>query len=134
MNGSFLDSNVVLYAASGDAAKAARAIELLERGAILSVQVLTETAHVLRRKFACNWHQTHAFLETVRALTTVVPTSLNAHLRGLALAQRHGFSVWDAMIVATALDAGCDRLWSEDMQHGLMVDGQLAIINPFRGG
>ena len=50
---------------------------------------------------------------------------------GRALAERYGLSVYDAMIVATALIAGCTTLWSEDMQNGLLVEGQLRIMNPF---
>ena len=48
-----------------------------------------------------------------------------------ALAERYSFSIYDAMIVASALVAGCTTLWSEDMQDGLLVEGQLRIINPF---
>ncbi len=47
------------------------------------------------------------------------------------MAQRHNFSTHDAMILAAALEAGCATLWSEDMQHGMGVDGRLTIRNPF---
>jgi predicted nucleic acid-binding protein len=50
----------------------------------------------------------------------------------LALAERYGFSTYDAMIAASALHAGCDTLWSEDMQHGMILDEGLRIIDPFR--
>jgi predicted nucleic acid-binding protein len=50
---------------------------------------------------------------------------------GRALAARHGFSVYDAMIVAAALIAGCETLLSEDMADGMLVEDQLRIVNPF---
>jgi predicted nucleic acid-binding protein len=52
-------------------------------------------------------------------------------LDALRHAQRHGFSIFDALVVAAALQAGCSTLWSEDMQHGLMIDRRLRILNPF---
>jgi predicted nucleic acid-binding protein len=74
----------------------------------------------------------HDFLGTLRDLLPVVPITLATHDTGLALAERYGLSTWDAMIVAAALLSGCDTLWSEDMQHGLIVDGALRIVDPFR--
>jgi predicted nucleic acid-binding protein len=53
------------------------------------------------------------------------------HERGRLVAQRYGLSVYDAMIVAAALESGCETLFSEDMQNGLLVDQQLRIRNPF---
>ena len=70
-------------------------------------------------------------LISVRALCAVEELTLQTHDVGRALAQRYGFSVYDAMIVASALIAGCTTLWSEDMQDGLLVEGQLRIVNPF---
>ena len=54
------------------------------------------------------------------------------HETGLTLAERYGFSIYDAMIAAAAIHAGCDTLWSEDMQHGMAIDEGLRIVNPFR--
>ena len=50
----------------------------------------------------------------------------------IALGERFQFSHWDSLIVATALEAGCDTLYSEDMQHGQLIDNRLTVINPFR--
>jgi len=64
-------------------------------------------------------------------LVAIVGTDLATHQKGLLLAERYGLSVWDSMIVAAALAADCDTLFSEDMHDGLMVDGSLTITNPF---
>jgi len=129
--GVFLDTNVLLYIASADAAKADRAEAVLAQGGAISVQVLNELTNVCRRKMRLSWLETHAFLDMLRALLAVHPLTVQTHETGLALAERYGFSIYDAMIVAAAMQAGCDSLLSEDMQHGMALDGGLRIVNPF---
>jgi predicted nucleic acid-binding protein len=131
MPDSFFDTNVLVYLASGDAAKADRAEAVIAQGGTISVQVLNELANVARRKMKMSWSDTHALLDTLRGLLTVHPLTVEIHDTGLSLAERYGFSIYDAMIVASALDAGCDTLWSEDMQHGMVLAEGLRITNPF---
>ncbi|CEJ12518.1 tRNA(fMet)-specific endonuclease VapC [bacterium YEK0313] len=132
MPGSFFDTNVLIYLASGDTEKADKAEAILADGGAISVQVLNELANVGRRKMHLSWSELHGFLDTLRGLLTVHPITIETHQTGLALAERHGLSTYDAMIAAAALHAGCDRLWSEDMQHGMVLDEGLRIVNPFR--
>jgi predicted nucleic acid-binding protein len=127
----FIDSNVLVYLASGDTGKADRAEEIVAGGGNISVQVLNEVANVARRKMGMEWADIHVFLGLLRGVLTVHPLTLETHDTGLALAERYGISTWDAMIAAAALHAGCDTLWSEDMQHGMAFDGGLRIVNPF---
>jgi predicted nucleic acid-binding protein len=79
-----------------------------------------------------SWTETQTFLSSLRELLTVEPISIEVHETGLVLAERYGLSVYDAMIAASALLAGCDSLLSEDMHDGLMLNGALRIVNPFR--
>ena len=132
MPGGFIDTNVLVYLASADAAKADRAEALVAAGGAISVQVLNELANVARRKMRMSWSETHALLGTLRALLTIHPLTAGVHDTGLALAKRYGLSIYDAMIAAAALDAGCDTLWSEDMQHGMTLTEGLRIADPFR--
>lgn len=132
MPASFVDTNVLLYLASGDAVKADRAEAIVAAGGAISVQVLNEFANVARRKMRMSWTDTHAVLSTLRSLLTVHPVTIEVHRSGLALAERYGFSIYDSMIVASALHAGCDTLWSEDMQPGMALDEGLRIVDPFR--
>ncbi|SNS30820.1 PIN domain-containing protein [Sphingopyxis indica] len=131
MPGSFLDTNVLLYQLSNDLGKAERAEALVREGGTISVQVLNELANVARRKIGLAWTEVQALTETLRALLNVVPLDADMHAHGLRLCERNGFSVYDGMIVAAALSAGCDTLWSEDMHAGLKVEGRLTIRNPF---
>lgn len=131
MGGRFVDTNVLLYLASGDDQKADRAEAVLGQGGTISVQVLNETANVLRRKMRMSWSDTHLFLDMIRALLAVEPVTVATHETGLVVSERYGLSIYDAMIVSAALLAGCDTLLSEDMQDGLVIDNCLRIVNPF---
>jgi predicted nucleic acid-binding protein len=132
MPGSFFDTNVLIYLASGDPVKADKAESMVGGGGAISVQVLNELANVARRKMRMSWPDTHAFLSLLRGLLTVHSVEVETHETGLALAERYDLPIYDAMIAASALHADCDTLWSEDMQHGLALDRRLRIVNPFR--
>jgi predicted nucleic acid-binding protein len=131
MAGDFIDTNVLVYVASDDVVKADRATRVLAEGGATSVQVLNEATNVARKKMRMSWGDTYDFLSLIRRLLTVHPVTLETHMTGLGLAERHGISIWDAMIAAAALHAGCDRLWTEDLRHGQLLDGRLRIANLF---
>lgn len=127
----FFDSNVILYLLSEDADKADQAESLIGAGGIISVQVLNEVTNVMRRKLAMHWEEVNEVLTLICALCAVEPLTIQTHERGRRIAERFGLSVYDAMIVAAALLAGCKTLYSEDMHHGILIDQQLRICNPF---
>jgi predicted nucleic acid-binding protein len=127
----FLDTNILLYLHSADAVKAERALTLVGEGGLVSVQVLNELAHVLRRKFLYSWAEINHVLDITERLLQVEPLTLQVLRQGRALATRYSLSVYDAMIVASALQADCQVLYSEDMQHGLRPDVGLRVVNPF---
>ena len=98
---------------------------------MISVQVLNECASVLRRKAGLDWPEIAAVLNDVRTLAdAVLPLTVTMHERALALAGQGGLAFYDALIVASALEAGARRLLSEDMQDGRRF-GTLEIVNPF---
>jgi predicted nucleic acid-binding protein len=130
----FFDTNVLLYLLSADAVKADRAESLLADGGTISVQVLNEFAAVALRKLDMPVAELREILEPVRSVCRVEPVSEDTHDRALALVERYGFSFYDALLIAAALRAGCARLYSEDLQHGQVIDRQLRIVNPFRQG
>jgi predicted nucleic acid-binding protein len=127
----FLDTNVLLYLLSADAAKADRAEELVAAGGVISVQVLNEFAAVATRKLAMDIAAVRDILATVRAVCDVTPLDIDTHDRALDLAERFRLSIYDALIVAAAAGAGCRVLYTEDLQHGQAFD-RLTVRNPFR--
>lgn len=132
MGVSFFDTNVLVYLASDDTAKADRAEAVLAAGGAISVQVLNELTTIARRRMRMGWTEIHAWLALLRGVLTVHPLTLQTHDTGMALAERYGLSTYDAMIAAAALGAGCDTLWSEDLQDGMVLEGGLRVVNPFR--
>lgn len=129
----FFDSNVLIYAFVRSDPKFERALEYLEQGGAISVQCLNEFASVALRKYQFDWVKIRDALATIQLLCfPVVPLTLDVHQNGLRLAQRYKISLYDAMIVSAALEAGCDKLYSEDLQHGLVIEQVLTVENPFR--
>jgi predicted nucleic acid-binding protein len=127
----FFDTNVVLYLLSGESAKADRAESLFAEGGVVSVQVLNEFAAIGRRNLSLEWPAIDEVLGVVRSVCEVVPLTVETHDLGLRLARRHRLALYDAMIAAAALEAGCGTLWTEDLHAGLQIDGQLRVSNPF---
>ena len=130
----FFDTNVLLYLLSADTAKADRAEALLAGGGTVSVQVLNEFAAVASRKLRLPWAEVREVLATLRSVCALVPVTGDTHDGALHLAERHGLSFYDALIVAAALQAGCSTLHSEDMQDGQVFERRLTIRNPFPAG
>ena len=130
----FLDTNILVSAFSVDP-KSTIAEAVLARGCVVGLQGLNEFANVARRKLMMTWLEIRQALTAIRALCpTVAPLDIETHEAGLGLAERLGFSPFDALIVAAALRAGCDVFWSEDPQNEMMVDGTLRIRDPFDAG
>lgn len=121
----------MLICAQGTGARSETARRVVLAGGVISVQVLNEFAAVLRRKFRLDWEVVADALADVRAaLGPVRPIDLDIHLNAVTLARLHDFGFYDALIVASALEAGCDTLLTEDLQTGRRVAG-LTIVNPF---
>jgi predicted nucleic acid-binding protein len=127
----FFDTAILIYAVVRGDPRAAVAEELLAGGGILSVQVLNEFVAVASRKLGMNWDELKDALGAIRTLCGS-PTALTAdtHDAGVRIAEQYGFHIYDSLIVAAALEAGCSTLYSEDLQDGQRID-TLTICNPF---
>jgi predicted nucleic acid-binding protein len=127
----FFDTNVLVYANSQGDYRTATARQLLLDGGVVGVQVLNEFASVARAKLAMTWAEVQQAIENI---VTLCPNprslSIETHRRALGLSKRYGFSIWDGLILAAALEAGCTTLLTEDLQYGQVVEG-LRIENPF---
>ena len=129
----FLDSNVVLYAFTESDSRSQKAKELLANGGLNSVQVLNEFIDVAQRKLKKNWTEIHHSLAIVRVVCREpLPLTLKTHETALRIAERYKYSIYDSSIIATALEARCDTLYSEDLQDGQVIENSLTIRNPFQ--
>lgn len=128
----FVDTSALLYLLSVDPARSERVESLLADGAGISVQVLNEFASVANRKLKMPYAEVREVLAVVRAVCRIEPVTVATHDKALDVAERYGFSFYDALLIASALLAGATCLYAEDLQHGQLVDRRLRILNPFR--
>jgi predicted nucleic acid-binding protein len=132
MPGEFLDTNILIYAFTTDR-RAAVAQALLGRGCLTSVQALNEFTNVARRKLGMTWTEVRDALAAIRTVCrSVLPVDVETHADALGIAERHGCTIFDALMIAAALRADCAVLYSEDMQDGMAIGARLRIVNPFR--
>jgi len=128
----FFDTNVLIYAVAENDPRSAQAEELLASGGVLSVQILNEFASVARRKILMSWSDVTEALDAFRVLCpSPLPITMEIHEAALKIADKHGYNIYDALVIAAALEAGCATLYSEDLHDGQTIDGQLTIRNPF---
>jgi predicted nucleic acid-binding protein len=129
----FFDTNILIYAVAQNDPRGARAEELLSIGGILSVQVLNEFVSVVRRKLYMPWKEVREALEAIQTLCAdPIPITVGTHNAALRIAEKYSYGMYDALIAATALEAGCLTLYSEDFQNGQIIDNRLTIRNPFK--
>ena len=128
----FFDTNVLIYAFAKDDPRTQVAERLLAGGGVIGVQILNEFASVALRKLSMGWNEAIEALSAIRLLCEPpVPLTLAIHDKALQIAQRHRYNIYDALVVAAALEASCSTLYSEDMHDGQIIEG-LTIQNPFR--
>ena len=127
----FFDTSVLLYLLSSEDEKADRVEQLLAQSGTISIQVLNEFRAVATRKLSLSLTEVREVLDTVRNVCTTHALTEETYDRGIHVFERYRFSLYDSMIVSSALLAQCKTLLSEDLQHGQIIDGQLTVINPF---
>lgn len=129
----FFDTNLLVYTVARNDSRQQRALEFIQAGGVVSVQVLNEFVSVVRRKVQMPWEDVHAALRWFRILCPdPVPLSIATHEDALRIAARYGTQIYDSLMLASALEAGCNIFYSEDLQDGQVFEGKLRVINPFR--
>jgi predicted nucleic acid-binding protein len=127
----FIDSNIAIYAVSTPSTKRDIARSLIAQRPYISTQVAMETLNVLIKKFRFERSVAiQSVTEIVYACETR-GTSLSTLLKSFSISQKYQLSHWDSLVVASALEANCTKLFSEDLHHGLVIENRLTIVNPF---
>jgi predicted nucleic acid-binding protein len=128
----FFDTNILVYVVGQEDERTDTAEALLAAGGVISVQVLNELANVTRKKLRLSWEEIDEVLAAIRVLCpSPVPLTIDTHDAGRRIAATYGYSMFDGLIAASALEAGCDTLYSEDLQDGQLIEGRLTVRNPF---
>ena len=132
----FLDTNIVIYSYSEDEPeKQEIANDILEQynnQIIISNQVINELSNTLFRKFKLNADEVRETVLELNDNFPIVNFNLQTQLKGIELKGKYKLQFYDSMILATALENGCNIVFSEDMQHNQVIENRLTIINPFR--
>ena len=128
----FLDSNILIYAATDDPLRSEPARTLLESHDYnISTQVINEFIYTCQRKNLLSTEQINRGVEeylTNFSLQLIFDSTIRS---ALLIQQRYKFAFWDSLIVATAIECECDTLFTEDLQDGMVIDKSLTIKNPF---
>lgn len=128
----FADTNLIIYAESQTAIKSEISLETLKTRPVISTQVINEAVNVLTRKYGFLLPEAHEIALSLLDLCEVVAVDAATVRKAIGITKSYSFSHWDSLIVAAALLANCEILYSEDMQHGQIIDSRLTIVNPFR--
>jgi predicted nucleic acid-binding protein len=129
---SFLDSNVCLYILDRDHSKFLKSKSLLVARPTISTQVVLENISVCVKRLKKTRDFAIAHAQSLQTACRVKAITSETMLLALHVFEKYGYSIFDSVILAAALESGCDTLYSEDMQHGQLIEGKLRIINPFR--
>ena len=140
MNADFVDSNVILYLLDDSDDRKREAANTLIRDGLqegtvsISFQVVQEVLNVVTRKFArpSTPEQTRAILNNILMPLWRAMPSQALYQHALEIQDRYRYSFYDSLVIAAALESGCTRLFSEDLQAGQRIE-HLTIENPFAG-
>jgi predicted nucleic acid-binding protein len=127
-----VDTNVLIYLHDGlNSSKKSAAESILAENPNIPAQVISEYLNTTRRLLTLS--KENLLLQTSELFSNceIIPISSSTLLKSAELIKKFQFQLFDAIIVAASLQAGCDILYSEDMHHGLLINNSLTILNPF---
>ena len=127
----FFDTNTLLYLLSADNKKADWVSKNIQQSNVISVQVLNEFTSASLRKIRITNAELDEFIDLFSNTFSIRPLDMDTFEAGLSVSRRYGYQHYDSMIIAAALQAGCERLYSEDMQHRQIIEKKVQILNPF---
>ncbi len=128
----FADTNIAVYALDVDTQKRQKALAILKASPIISTQVVNEFLSVTMRKKVLTRPDANHLARILMRRCEVVPVSKETVERAIELGERHQISHWDSLIIASALLANCETLYTEDLHDGQIFDDQLKVVNPFK--
>jgi len=130
----FLDSNILIYGYSvTEKDKQKIVLKLMESAdTVVSTQVIQELSNVFRKKFSLHWSNILAAITEIEQNHFILQNNLATIRKAIEVAEKYQYSFYDSLIVASAIEANCDILYSEDLHHNQIAERKLRIINPFK--
>ncbi len=133
MSSVFVDTNILIYSYSAteiDKRKASHDI-LSGPGIVLNTQVINEFIWVMHRKYSIDLKYLHQVVRNLYASFTIGIIGREVIEKALVLTGKYGYSYWDSLILSYAIENQCDLVYTEDLQHGQIIEKKVKIINPF---
>ncbi len=132
-NNSFLDTNILIYAYSiSELNKKNKSIELLNhKNIILSTQVINEFVWIMSRKYNVDLIKLDMIVKNLFDTYRIVLIDKQVIELAIKLSIKYNFSYWDGLILSASLVNECNIIYTEDLQHGQIIDNNLTILNPF---
>ena len=129
----FIDTNILVYLSSKNEIKK-KVTEFVYKlqTAVISTQVLGEFSNVIYRKKLLSSDKLIEYIKQFSNCFEVALISEATIISAIKIKDKYNFSLWDSMIIASALETKCEILYSEDMQHNQLIENRLTIINPFK--
>jgi predicted nucleic acid-binding protein len=128
----FLDTNIFIYAYSNELNKKQCSFELLNKlPCITSTQALSELSNVCFKKLKFSDNAISKVIKEVMSFCDIFIVNETTIQRAIFIKGRYGYSYYDSLILASALESNCSILYSEDLQHGQIIERLLEIVNPF---
>jgi predicted nucleic acid-binding protein len=130
----FIDSNVLIYSYSDlFPDKQAKARDLINSydDVFISTQVMNEFVSAFVKKLKAAWTDIIKSLDEITENYIVYTNSPITVKEACKIAQKYQFSFYDSLIISAAIECSCNILYSEDMQHGQLIEGKIKIVNPF---
>ena len=130
----FIDTNILIYFYTSTEESRRNTLEKLLNDAtlVISTQVLNEFTNVLLKKFKIPHDEIASLLNELSKWCSVYVVQLPTIIHTLHVIHKYKISYFDGLMVAAALECDCNIMYSEDLHHGLIVEGSLQIINPFK--
>lgn len=130
----FIDTNVLVYSLSADKERGAKARETLLSNleAVVSSQVINEFINACLKKNLLSLDDAAEASNGFMRALFFAPVQEGTINRALRLIKKYRFSYWDSLIAASALENGCSVLFTEDLQHGQVINNRLRIVNSFQ--
>ncbi|MDR1689212.1 MAG: PIN domain-containing protein [Clostridiales bacterium] len=131
----FLDTNVIIYLYSEDEDSKRQAVYNLldEHICITSTQVFNESSNIWFKKYCLSKTHIKKYLNEIEAVCDEVTVIQRKTIDyALDIKERYGFSYYDCLMLASALEGNCGIIFSEDMRDGQIIEGRLKISNPFK--
>ena len=129
----FIDTNILIYLYSEDEVEKQQIIENLTNQflPVISIQVLNEISNVMRKKMKLDFQVISGVIDELSTYCIIRGLTIETIKSAIKIAEKYKYSYYDSLIIASALENKCNKLYSEDMQHEQYIENQLRIINPF---